>query len=555
MLKASPITYIKHIDGLRAIAVISVICFHADIAGFSGGYVGVDIFFVISGYLITALILQQFKAGEFLLSAFWERRARRILPALFFVLFSSVPVAWVFLLPYDMQKFSGGLITIPLFVQNFFFWRNNTYFEPSTEFSPLVHTWSLAVEEQYYLLFPFFLLFLRRFQRENVFWILLCIVIIQFFLLQFVFADKLSFKFFMLPTRSWEILIGALVACRQTNTDKIEDLSPWIGELLSMTGLLLIIYSVIALDKNTVFPGWATLMPTLGTALILSCVSARTLISKMLGCKPLVAVGLVSYGAYLWHQPLLAFSRHIFVTAPSQWVTVCLGVCSLLLGWVSYQFVEKPFRQAERISRKTLVTVILCCSASLIVLGCAGLATHGFENRFSPEQKEVWAYTQYDVNKLWKVGTCFLQPEQSYREFGPACSADENASIPLTMVWGDSNAAALYPGLNQRFRRVAEYSASGCPPLLSVEQQWRPHCKSINDDVLERVKKLRPKRLVLFANWILYSEVNVPQELSATLDVLNKALPDTLIDVIGGVPQWYPSLPVYSKPPVNTVLQ
>ena len=113
------------------------------------------------------------------------------------------------------------------------------------------------------------------------------------------------------------------------------------------------------------------------------------------------------------------------------------------------------------------------------------------------------------------------------------------------MVWGDSNAAALYPGLNQRFRRVAEYSASGCPPLLSVEQQWRPHCKSINDDVLERVKKLRPKRLVLFANWILYSEVNVPQELSATLDVLNKALPDTLIDVIGGVPQWYPSLPVY----------
>ncbi|MBZ1350135.1 acyltransferase [Alcaligenaceae bacterium LF4-65] len=537
--------YKKQIDGLRALAVMSVIFFHADVIGFAGGYVGVDIFFVISGYLITSLILQQMQDRTFSLSAFWERRARRILPALFFVIFCCLPVAWIFLLPYDMQRFSGALITIPFFLQNFYFWRNNTYFEPSTDFSPLVHTWSLAVEEQYYLLFPFFLLWTRRCKKTTLLWLILFIALIGLLMLQSVFVEKLSFKFFMLPTRGWEILIGAAVACYALDSNNKNELSIRSAELLSAAGLLLILYSIISFDKNTVFPGWATLVPTLGTGLILLGVEQRTFVSRLFELKPLTAIGLVSYGAYLWHQPLLAFSRHISVDEPSRFVTSLLALASLIFGWVSYKFVEQPFRRQGLISTKGLVIVVLCSSLGLVVFGASGVLTKGFENRFSTQQKELWSYTNYDVGALWRVGQCFLQPEQSYHSFGKDCAGVGDGKPLRAMVWGDSNAAALYPGLKHQFEHVAQYSASGCPPVLSINQTWRPFCKDINRYVFEQIKTLRPERLILFANWILYKDIDMAGELAATLDAIKKELPSTAIEVIGGVPQWYPSLPVY----------
>lgn len=535
--------YKNQIDGLRALAVISVIFFHADVVGFSGGYVGVDIFFVISGYLITSLILQQLREQTFSLAAFWERRARRILPALFFVIFCCLPVAWIFLLPYDMQRFSGGLITIPFFLQNFYFWRNNTYFEPSTDFSPLVHTWSLAVEEQYYLLFPFFLLLTQRYKKTTLLCLVLFIALIELLMLQWIFVEKLSFKFFMLPTRGWEILIGAAVACYAVDLNNQNKLSLRSAELFSTSGLLLILYSIIFFDKNTVFPGWATLVPTVGTALILLCVEGRTSVAKLFELKPLMAIGLVSYGAYLWHQPLLAFSRHISTEEPSSFVTSLLALASLGFGWFSYKFVEQPFRKQGLISKKALVLFVLCSSVGLVIFGVSGVLTKGFESRFTAQQKDLWSYTNYDVQTLWRVGQCFLQPEQSYRSFGKDCVG--GGQVARTMVWGDSNAAAIYPGLKRQFEHVAQYSASGCPPVLSINQSWRPFCKDINQHVFEQVKTLRPERLVLFANWILYKDIDLTSELAATVDAIKKESPNTAVEVIGGVPQWYPSLPVY----------
>jgi peptidoglycan/LPS O-acetylase OafA/YrhL len=536
--------YKNQIDGLRALAVISVIFFHADIVGFSGGYVGVDIFFVISGYLITSIILQQIQDQTFSLAAFYERRARRILPALFFVIFCCLPLAWIFLLPYDMQRFSGALITIPFFLQNFYFWRNNTYFEPSTDFSPLLHTWSLAVEEQYYLLFPFLLLFTRRYKKTTLLWIIVFIVLIQLLMLQTLFADKLSFKFFMLPTRGWEMLIGAAVACVTIDLKIQNKLFPVISELLSTGGVLLILYSITSFDKNTVFPGWATLVPTLGAALILLCVERRTWVARLFELKPVMAIGLVSYGAYLWHQPLLAFSRHISTDELSTFVTSLLALASLIFGWFSYKFVEQPFRKQGMISKKTLVIFVLSSSFVLVIFGLSGVLTKGFENRFTPQQKELWAYTNYDVEALWRVGQCFLQPEQSYRSFGKDCAGDE-LGWSRTMVWGDSNAASIYPGLKRQFKYVAQYSASGCPPLLSINQPWRPFCQNINQYVFNQIKTLKPERLILFANWILYKDIDVASELAVTLDAIKRESPNTSVEVIGGLPQWYPSLPVY----------
>lgn len=362
-------------------------------------------------------------------------------------------------------------------------------------------------------------------------------------MLQTVFVDKLSFKFFMLPTRGWEILIGAAVACYMIDANNRDQLPQWVAELLSAGGLLFILYSICFFDKNTVFPGWATLVPTFGAALILLCVEQRTFVARLFEIKPLMAIGLVSYGAYLWHQPLLAFARHISIDSPSLLVKHLLALGSLVCGWLSYKFIEQPFRKIGLISTKNLVIFVLSSSIGLVVFGVSGLLTKGFENRFSAQQKELLAYTHYDVGTLWRVGQCFLQPEQSYHSFGKNCVGDGKSS--RVMVWGDSNAAALYPGLKHQFEHVAQYSASGCPPVLSINQPWRPFCKEINQHVFEQVKTLRPERLILFANWILYQDIDVASELASTLDAIKKESPNTIVDVIGGVPQWYPSLPVY----------
>jgi peptidoglycan/LPS O-acetylase OafA/YrhL len=288
--------YRAEIDGLRAVAVFPVILFHAGFEHFNGGFVGVDVFFVISGYLITTIILAEKEQGTFSLVNFYERRARRILPALFLVMFVSLPFAWLWLLPSDMKDFSQSLVAVSTFTSNILFWHETGYWGAANELKPLLHTWSLSVEEQYYILFPLFLILMWRFRRRWIFSSFVVIAAISLIVSQWGAYNNPSANFFLLPTRGWELAIGAGIAFyflyrKQTIRTLLSH--KFIGEVLGLVGLLMIGYAVFTFDQTVPFPSGYALIPTIGAALIILFSSPETLVGRLLGTKVLVGIGLI----------------------------------------------------------------------------------------------------------------------------------------------------------------------------------------------------------------------------------------------------------------------
>jgi peptidoglycan/LPS O-acetylase OafA/YrhL len=362
--------YRSEIDGLRALAVVPVILYHAGYKAFSGGFVGVDVFFVISGYLITTILLNDLEAGKYSLLHFYERRARRILPALFVVMLACLPFAWFWLLPQDMLSFSDSLTAVSVFASNILFLSTSGYFDSATELKPLIHTWSLAVEEQYYVFFPLLLLFAWRFGKRWIAALLTIIAVISLGLAQRLLTHHPAFDFYALPTRTWELMIGALVAYYYTehNINKHKYLA---SESLSLLGIALIAYPIFIYSEKTPFPGVYALAPTLGAALVIVFAKHQTLVGKVLGSKPFVAVGLVSYSAYLWHQPMFAFARHRSLNEPRMLLMAVLAMASLGLAYLTWRFVERPFRNRHRFTRKQVFVLAVCGSALFSGIGFA----------------------------------------------------------------------------------------------------------------------------------------------------------------------------------------
>jgi peptidoglycan/LPS O-acetylase OafA/YrhL len=300
--------YRREIDGLRALAVLPVILFHAGFETFSGGFVGVDVFFVISGYLITTNILAEIEQGKFSVVNFYERRARRILPGLYLVMLVCIPFAWFWLLPSDTRDFSQSLIAVSVFVSNILFWRESGYFGSAAELKPLLHTWSLAVEEQYYVLFPLFLTLFWKLGKVFLLVTLGFVFVISLILAEWGAQNRLSAAFYLLPTRVWELLIGAFAAFYLSQVNR-QDFGRLLSEVTGWSGVALITGAVFAFSKATPFPGFYALVPTIGTVGIILFATQRTTVGKFLGNKLFVGIGLISYGAYLWHQPLFAFAR------------------------------------------------------------------------------------------------------------------------------------------------------------------------------------------------------------------------------------------------------
>jgi peptidoglycan/LPS O-acetylase OafA/YrhL len=287
------VKYRREIDGLRAVAVLPVILFHAGFSAFSGGFIGVDVFFVISGYLITTIILAEKEKGTFSLATFYERRARRILPALFFVMLCCFPFAWLWLLPSHLEDFSKSLIAVSAFSSNILFWQESGYFATAAELKPLLHTWSLAVEEQYYVLFPLFLMLMWKLRKRWILGSLVVIAMASLALAQWGAYSQPSATFFLLPTRAWELAIGALIAFyflyRKNHVDFITA-NKTISETLGILGIVLICYSIIVFDKSTPFPSFYALIPTIGTGLIIVFTTPQTLVGRLLGTKKLLIV-------------------------------------------------------------------------------------------------------------------------------------------------------------------------------------------------------------------------------------------------------------------------
>ncbi|MCC5810478.1 MAG: acyltransferase, partial [Ectothiorhodospiraceae bacterium] len=462
-------TYRPEIDGLRAIAVLAVILFHAGFSLFSGGYVGVDVFFVISGYLITTIIITDLERGRFSLRRFYERRARRILPALFFVLLCCVPFAWVWMLPRQFMEFSQALVAVGLFASNILFWRKSGYFAPAAEENPLLHTWSLAVEEQFYIGFPLLMLIAWRFGRNPIFWTVAGLSLLSLMLAELGWRNAPAANFYLLPTRAWEIGAGAL--CALWLRERAVQARP----LLSGLGLGLIAMSVLAYDASTPFPSLYALAPVGGTVMIILYGGAGTLMGRLLSGRLMVGIGLISYSAYLWHQPLFAFARLSSPGYPPEEVMALLVLTSLGLAWLSWRYVELPFRRKPLPvlpTQRSVFAVSGVFTAAFVAIGLFGHVTDGREAIWragNPQQSQALDLTEaawQDRRVTLDDGACrfgvaAITPEvverftDCYARHGPA-----------TAVIGDSHATDLYNGM---------YQISSTPFLFGVLQNNCAH--------------------------------------------------------------------------------
>ena len=454
--------YRSEIDGLRAVAVVPVILFHAGFEVFRGGFAGVDIFFVISGYLITSIIMSEMEKGKFSILTFYERRARRILPALFFMLFSCLPFAWMWLNPEDMKDFGQSLIAVSTFLSNILFWRETGYFATAAELKPLLHTWSLAVEEQYYIFFPLLLMATWRFGVRWVVGIIVVLFFISLALGHWSAEHHPSTAFFWLHTRAWELFVGVFAAFYLKHMVRFnEGLNPKVHQALSAVGLALVAYSIFVFDKNTAFPGLPALVPTVGTFLIIVFANKGTLVNGMLSMKGFVGIGLISYSAYLWHQPLMVFARHRSLTEPSELLMAILCVVTLVMAYVSWRFVEQPFRVKQTTSRNFVFTSGAVLGALTITIGAAGHVSNGFSDRVDPIKLAVLGTT----NTSPKRESCHSNKANPIAPENACLYEDGNAEWA---VFGDSHTVelsyALAKELAPRGKAVKHFSFSECGP-------------------------------------------------------------------------------------------
>lgn len=374
--------YRREIDGLRALAVLPVILFHTGFSAFSGGFVGVDVFFVISGYLITKIILEELEQEKFSIVNFYERRARRILPALFLVMFASLVFGYILLMPDEFKNLGQSLVATSLFSNNILLGLTSGYWDLASEFKPLLHTWSLSAEEQYYAIVPILLMFSWRFGKGIIIYLLWVIFIASFlFAIWFVNVSP-KWAFYILPARAWEICIGALASLYMLKHDPSAFISRKFIDALSLAGFLLIAFSIVTFDKNVLSPSWPLLVPAIGTVLIIIFCQPESFVFRILGGKIIVFFGLISYSLYLWHQPVFAFLRAYSAEQPKSFDFLVISPLILLLSVLTWKFIEIPFRNRSIIGRKFIFTFSISLSALFVAVGLYLNKNYGMPLRF-----------------------------------------------------------------------------------------------------------------------------------------------------------------------------
>ena len=482
----------RDIDGLRALAILPVLLFHAHVPGFSGGYVGVDIFFVISGYLITGIIARDVDDGRFSLLRFYERRFRRIMPALALMILAVLGLsAWLYL-PGDLEGVPKSALAATLFVSNLWFFTDTGYFAGGADVKPLLQTWSLAVEEQYYIGFPILLMLLARFGTRTRAGVVAVIGIASLTLCIVMQRDTTGFAFYLLPTRAWELLAGALLALGVVPAIRVR----WLREAVAWAGLLGIGGAVLLYDRNTLFPGVTALAPVLGAMALLHG-APGTSAGRILALPPLVGIGLISYSLYLWHWPLIVFTEYATDLPLSGGTQVAVIAASLAVAWLSWRFVEQPFRDSARmpprtISRFTGAAMALLCALSLVLL-----AMGPWPSRFTPTVLAQIAGRD-DISPDRK------RCHDSYMRGANPCVLGAPVR-PDAMLWGDSHGVELAHVLAQDARAqgqsLIERTTSSCPPVLAYEAK-DASCAAANRAAFDTIRADPDlRRIYLAAFW------------------------------------------------------
>ncbi len=527
--------YRADIDGLRAIAILPVVLFHAGVPGLGGGFVGVDVFFVISGYLMCSLITGEMALGKFSLAGFYQRRIRRIFPALFAMMLTCAVVAWFAFMPQELLYFARSMTAASLFASNIQFAKEAGYFDIGAQMKPLLHTWSLAVEEQFYIGFPLLMVLLQRLTPRQIMPVMLVALAASFAASIGVLNQNSTAGFYLSQYRVWELLIGVILGL-----GAIPELRSETGrQVLAAIGLVLIGIAVFVFTEKTAFPGFAALLPCLGAACIIHARAGNGIVGRLLALRPMVFVGLISYSLYLWHWPIIVFTRYFTDHELTPALRLVVILASLVVAVASWHFVERPFRKG----RVLLTGRLLPAMAVLLVGVTAGagalvVMSGGAPGRLPADVRAIYAAT-YDRSHFYQAG-CFSEsdhkgPSDADVESGRVCALGDLSDLgPDFLVWGDSHAAAMAPAIDAAaaaggFGGMFAAHAS-CPPLNDVPLATKGdtrRCAAFNDSVRDLIREKHIPLVFMLAYWPKYVHQS---ELPNQGDYFDASIPPNLAD-------------------------
>lgn len=512
--------YREEIDGLRAIAVSSVILYHAGITQISGGYAGVDVFFVISGFLIGGQIASAKAEGSFSYRDFYERRARRILPALFFVILCSLVVGWFTMMPHTLRYFGGAAVSAVFFVSNLWFWKRIDYFNPEAAHDPLVHTWSLAVEEQFYLFVPLLFSLLWPLGRRRLTIVLAAVAITSFAIAVSTNETHPMAAFYLIHTRAWELLAGVLAALYYAQVARKDAFGALVGNL----GLMLLLAGVALTPSYTAWPGCWTLLPVLGTVMVLLFGEAPSVARRVLTLPIVTWLGLISYSAYLWHQPIFSFAK--MTNHQPQSLTAALALTALVFAasHLSWKYVELPFRN-RAVPMPLQLRAFGAATAVIAATAIGGHFTKGYPSRMPAEVLDILAYSGSYSQSFRKC--LYGRDDVEGIDLERACVHGARVE-PTVAIWGDSHAGRIAEPLGVLLGKAGlalkQLTLSSCQPipgLLNRGQQKAVRCPQFNEKVLAYLSGKRDiETVVLFATWDNYFQRR------PTRNMLDRLAPD-----------------------------
>jgi len=522
--------YRPDIDGLRAVAILSVVGFHAFPSWVRGGFIGVDIFFVISGFLISTIIMGSLERDSFSFLDFYKRRVRRIFPALALVLAACFAAGWFVLLADEYKQLGKHIASGAGFISNFVLWNESGYFDNAADTKPLLHLWSLGIEEQFYIVWPLLLWFAWK-RRLNLLTVTLAIAVISFGLdANKVRSDAVA-AFYAPHMRFWELLVGAVLAHMTLHKKLLfpnfrNKIDAWLGRAIyaqapeahgailrnfqSVLGAVFIVTGILVITKDRHFPGSWALLPVLGAALLIAAGPHAWINRAILSSRLMVWFGLVSFPLYLWHWPLLSFARIVSGETPSDAIRAVAVLIAIVLAWLTYWLIEKPVRASNHSNAKTIILVVL-----MIVVGYAGY--NAYERGglpFRAFQKQFDIYTKSMVRSN-RESECFESPNTDYSNKLLTCNLGDKSIPPSFFAYGDSHALSLLPALEKYARSTNSNmlfsGTSACPPLLGIQlmtnesDMAKHNCQRFNERIFEYVRENHIGSVILIGRWTYYT--------------------------------------------------